>query len=83
MRFNVGHDRQPAEAGTNLAQEFEALVSKIDLLERQPAGVAAGPRQARDEVATDRVSRHGKNDRAEKTHAGHRPGDPTGAALAL
>src|SRR5262249_32485251 len=58
--------RKPAEAGNNLAQEFEALVSKIDLLERQPGDVAAGSRQTRDEVATDRVSRHGKNDRDER-----------------
>jgi len=63
VRFNVGHDRQPAEAGNNLAQEFEALVSKIDLLERQPAGVAAGPRQARDYAGANRVSRRRKDDR--------------------
>ena len=26
---DIGHDRQPAETGDNLAQEFESLASKI------------------------------------------------------
>jgi len=40
VRFNVGHDRRPAEAGNNLAQEFEALVSKIDSPLALPPGHA-------------------------------------------
>ena len=30
---DIGHDRQPAKTGDNLAQEFESLASKIGLLE--------------------------------------------------
>jgi hypothetical protein len=31
---DMGHDRQPAEVGDNLAEQFEALASKIGRLER-------------------------------------------------
>jgi hypothetical protein len=41
----MGHDRQPAETGNNLAQQFEALASKIGRLERQASDVAARSRQ--------------------------------------
>ena len=30
----IGHDRQPAQPGDNLAQQFEAFASKIGRLER-------------------------------------------------
>jgi hypothetical protein len=29
---DIGHDRQPAETGENLAQEFESLACKIGRL---------------------------------------------------
>ena len=53
---DIGHDRQPAETGDNLAQEFEPLASKIGLLDRQAGDVAARSRQARDQAGADRVS---------------------------
>src|SRR5262249_51582300 len=60
---SIGHDRQPMEAGNNLAQEFEPLVSKIDLLKRQSGDVAARPSQTRDEVTANWVARYSKNNR--------------------
>ena len=55
---DIGHDRQPAEAGDNLAQEFEPLAGKIGRLDRQSGDVAARSRQTCDQAAADRVDRH-------------------------
>ena len=41
----IGHDRQSAEAGGDLAQEFEALARKFGRRERQAGDVAARSRQ--------------------------------------
>src|SRR4029450_8353334 len=51
---NIGHDRQPAATRDNLAREFEALVSKIELLIRQSGEVATRSSQTGDQVITDR-----------------------------
>ena len=42
---DIGHDRQPAETGDNLAQKFEPLASEIGRLDRQAGDVAARSRQ--------------------------------------
>ena len=63
---DIGHDRQPAETGDNLAQEFESLASKIGLLERQAGDVAARSRQTRDQAGADRVRRHREDDRDDR-----------------
>jgi hypothetical protein len=52
---NVGHDRQPAEIGHNLAQQCEPLASKIGCLHRQPGNIAARSRQTFDKAAGDGV----------------------------
>ena len=52
---DIGHDRQPAETGDNLAQKFESLASKIGLLVRQAGDVAARSRQTCDEAGANRV----------------------------
>jgi hypothetical protein len=62
----IAHDRQPAETGNNLTQEFEALASKISLLIRQAGDVAAGPGQTCDQAGAERVRRHRKDDRDER-----------------
>ena len=46
---DVGHDRQPAKTGKNLAQHLETLASHIALLKRQAGEVAARLREARDQ----------------------------------
>ena len=43
----IGHDRQTAQTGDNLAQQSESLASKIGCLERQAGDVAAWSRQKR------------------------------------
>jgi hypothetical protein len=63
---DIAHDRQPAETGNNLTQEFEAFASKIGLLIRQAGDVAARPRQTRDQVGAKRVRRHRKDDRDDR-----------------
>ena len=45
---DVGQDRQPAETGDNLAQEFDSLASKIGLLVGEAGNIAAWSRQTRD-----------------------------------
>ena len=60
---DIANDRQPAETGNKLTQEFEALASKIGLLIRQAGDVAARPRQTRDQAGAERVRRHRKDDR--------------------
>ena len=63
---DIGHDRQPAETGDNLAQEFESLAGKIGRLHRQAGDVAARSRQTCDQAAADRVARHRKDDRDDR-----------------
>src|SRR5262249_40767402 len=50
--IDIGHDRQPAETGDNLAQKFESLGSQIGRLVRQAGDVAARARQTGDEAET-------------------------------
>ena len=63
---DIGHDRQPAKTGDDLAQKLESLAGKIGCLERQAGDVAARSRQARDETAADRIARHRKDDRDDR-----------------
>ena len=63
---DIGHDRQTAQTGDNLAQEFEPLAGKIGRLDRQAGDVAARSRQARDEAGADRVPRHREHDRDDR-----------------
>ena len=60
---DIGHDRQPAKTGDNLAQKFESLASKIGLLGRQTGDVAARSRQTRDKAGANRVRRRREDDR--------------------
>ena len=63
---DIGHDRQPAETGDNLAQKFESLASKIGRLDRQAGDVAARSRQTRDQAGADRVPRRREDDRDDR-----------------
>ena len=63
---NIGHDRQSAKTGDNLAQEFESLASKIGELDRQAGDVAARSRQTSDQAAADRVRRRREDDRDDR-----------------
>ena len=47
---DIGDDRQSAQTGDNLAQEFDPLASEFGRLDRQAGHVAARPRQARDQA---------------------------------
>src|SRR5205807_257163 len=49
------HDRQPAETGDNLAQEFESLAGGIGRLTRKAGDIPARPRQTCDEAEANRV----------------------------
>src|SRR6516165_1235136 len=62
---NIGHDRQPAETGNEIAQNFESLASKIGLLVRQAGDVATRSRQIRDQAGANRVPQYedDRNDR--------------------
>ena len=60
---DIDQDRQPVETGDNLAQKFEALASKFSCLVGQAGDIAAWPRQARDEVVGNRISRLREHDR--------------------
>src|SRR5262249_17144889 len=62
---DIGHDRQPAEAGQNLAQQLKSLASNVGLLKREAGGIAAWSRQTRDEAGTERV-RDRENDRYDR-----------------
>ena len=63
---DIGHDRQPAQTGDNLAQEFEPLAGRIGCLVRQAGDVAARSRQTRDQAAADRVRCHREDDRDDR-----------------
>src|SRR5262249_26716368 len=52
---DIGHDRQPAKIGDDLAQEFESLAGSIRYLVRQTGDVAARSRQTRDQAGPDRI----------------------------
>ena len=56
----IGQDRQPAQTGDNLAQDFEAFAGEIGRLVRQAGDVAARSRQARDQTGADRVARQSR-----------------------
>src|SRR5215831_13874294 len=72
----IGHDRQMAQTGDNLAQEFEPLAGKIGGLGRQAGDVAARSRQAWYEAGADRIVRRREHDRDNRCHllcCEHRP----------
>jgi len=56
--INIGHDRQPAETGNEIAQNFESLASKIGLLVCQAGDVAIRSRQIRDQASANRVPQY-------------------------
>ena len=60
--IGIGHDRQLAEAGDGLAQEFQALARKLGRRERQAGDVATRPRQTGDEASAKRVRHRRKHD---------------------
>src|SRR5215831_8280331 len=64
----IGHDRQMAQTGDNLAQEFEPLAGKIGGLGRQTGDVAARSRQAWYEAGADRIVRRREHDRDNRCH---------------
>src|SRR5262245_18946025 len=51
----IGHDRQFAEIGHDLAQEFQALARKLGRRKRQAGDVATRPRQTGDKASAKRV----------------------------
>src|SRR6516165_1525467 len=72
----IGHDRQMAQTGDNLAQEFEPFAGKIGGLGRQAGDVAARSRQAWYEAGADRIVRRREHDRDNRCHllcCKHRP----------
>src|SRR6516165_9593826 len=72
----IGHDRQMAQTGDNLAQEFEPLAGKIGGLGRQAGDVAARSRQAWYEAGADRIVRRREHDRDNRCYllcCKHRP----------
>src|SRR5262249_11663198 len=72
----IGHDRQMAQTGDNLVQEFEPLAGKIGGLGRQAGDVAARSRQAWYEAGADRIVRRREHDRENRCHllcCTHRP----------
>ena len=60
---DIGHDRQPADTGHKLAQEFQALSRCVCLLDRQSGNVATWARQTRDNAGTNPVDLRSKYDR--------------------
>src|SRR6516162_1055936 len=64
----IGHYRQMAQTGDNLAQEFEPLGGKIGGLGRQAGDVAARSRQAWYEAGADRIVRRREHDRDNRCH---------------
>src|SRR5262245_44886752 len=72
----IGHDRQMAQTGDNLSQEFEPLAGKIGALGRQAGDVAGWSRQAWYEAGADRIVRRREHDRDNRCHllcCEHRP----------
>ena len=59
----ISQNGQSANIGQNLAQIFKPVAGKIGSQQRQARDVAAGPRQARSQTASDRVVRQGEDDR--------------------
>src|SRR5580698_3427406 len=59
----IGQYPETAEAGDNLAQEFETLAGAIRLLDRQSSDVAARSRQALDQAVANWVVRHPEDNR--------------------
>ena len=62
---DISHDRQPAETGDNLAQEFQPLAAASRSPGRQAGDVAARPRQARDQPLRP-GRRHREDDRDDR-----------------
>ena len=63
---DIDQDRQPAQTGDNLAQQFESLASKVGLLTRQPGDVAARSHERCDQAAADGFRRPGKDNRNDR-----------------
>src|SRR5262245_1904588 len=58
----IGDDRQLAETGHDLAQEFQALARKLGRRKRQAGDVATRPRQTGDEASAKRVRHRREHD---------------------
>src|SRR5262249_26005210 len=58
----IGDDRQPAHAGDDLAQQLNSLADNVAGLDRHSGDIAAGPRQARNEAAANRIDRNREHD---------------------
>jgi hypothetical protein len=71
----IAHDRQPAETGDDLAQDFEPLACKVGRLVRQAGNVAARSRQTRNVSAANRIIRCPEHDRNDRCRL-HRRTDP-------
>jgi len=65
VHADIDHDRQPAQSGDQLAQEFKALADEIWHLIGQARDIAARPRQGRHQLVGDRVCYRGEHDRNE------------------
>src|SRR5262249_32213376 len=63
---DVGQNRQTAQISDDLAKEFEPFTCKIAGLDRQARGVAARPRQTRDQAAPNGIIRHREHDRDDR-----------------
>src|SRR5262249_3176276 len=60
---DIAHDRQTAETGNNLAQEFKPLAGEICAQGRQARDVATRSRQTGDEIIPDGVASGREYDR--------------------
>src|SRR5262245_26628101 len=72
----IGHDRQMAQTGTHLSQEFEPLAGEIAGLGRYAGDVAGWSRQAWYEAGAHRIARRREHDRYNRCHllcCEHRP----------
>ena len=62
-RSDIADDRQPTEAGEHLAQKLDPFAGKIARLDRQAGDVAARPREACNQPASNRIPRQREHDR--------------------
>ena len=60
---DIGHDRQPAETGTDFAQQLNPLSDEIPMHGRQAGDIAARPRKAGNQSGADRICPQRKDDR--------------------
>jgi hypothetical protein len=63
---DIGHDRQSAESGDNLAQKVKSFGTKIGCLAWRSGSVAARSCQTGDETGADRVSRRHEDNRRDR-----------------